>query len=91
MNLDLLDEYDLFVGAKIRELRRERGISPVDVAAYMLTSRQQLLRYEKGKNRIPIARVILAAERFGVPLAVFTPPIKLQGQVETEAEIESAE
>ena len=81
MGLELLDEYDLFVGAKLRELREERGALAEDLADYMLTSRQQYYRYETGKNRIPIARVILAAELLKVPLTAFNPPAEINNEI----------
>ena len=85
MGLELLDEYDLFVGAKLRELREDRGAPAEDLAACMMTSRQQYYRYETGKNRIPIARVILAAELLKVPLTTFNPPSDINDELRKKA------
>ncbi|WP_158555231.1 helix-turn-helix domain-containing protein [Fulvimarina endophytica] len=85
MGLELLDEYDLFVGMRLRELREERGVMVEDLANYTLTSRQQYYRYETGKNRIPIARVILAAELLNVPLTAFNPPPEINDKLRKKA------
>ena len=45
------------VGALIRKLRKEKGLSLLTVAQSIGISEQQQLRYERGNNRISIDRL----------------------------------
>ena len=49
-------------------LRLERGISQEDLAAKIGTSFQQLQKYETGKNRITVGRLVKICEALEVSL-----------------------
>ncbi len=48
---------DIAVGARIRRLREERGISQPDLANQVGLTYQQFQKYEAGKNRISAGRL----------------------------------
>ena len=51
---------DRAIGCKLKQLRRQKGWSQQQLAASLLppVSFQQIQKYEKGSNRLPIARLI---------------------------------
>lgn len=57
---------DAAVGATLRRLRRERGISQTQLAEALGLNAQQIQRYERGANRISASTLILAASALGV-------------------------
>lgn len=64
-------DIDALVGAKIKRHRLERGISQTELAAASGITFQQVQKYEKGKNRVSVARLAEIASTLGVPLASF--------------------
>ncbi|ATG15411.1 MULTISPECIES: helix-turn-helix domain-containing protein [Providencia] len=59
------------IGYKIRELRKEKGLSLLAVAKTIGISEQQQLRYERGHNRISIDRLKQYAIYFNININDF--------------------
>lgn len=66
-----LNEVDVFVGQRLRELRMLAGLSQSDVAAALGLTFQQLQKYERGFNRVSASRLYKLAQFFRVPVSVF--------------------
>lgn len=65
------DPVDMYVGSKIREVRRFRLVSQVQLAESVGLPQQQIHKYETAKSRISAATLYLVAQRLGVPVDVF--------------------
>lgn len=52
---------DRLIGAKIHERRVARGMSRMDLAGRIGVTHQQLAKYENGKNRITVTRLLMIA------------------------------
>ena len=65
------DEVSLTVGAKIRELRKAKGLPQTAIAVILGVSHQQFAKYEWGINRIPCCAVYLLADYFEVNINDF--------------------
>lgn len=83
---DGLNEVDVFVGQRLRELRMLAGLSQSDVAAALGLTFQQLQKYERGFNRVSASRLYKLALYFRVPVSVF-----FDGLEERASQLESAE
>lgn len=59
------------LGGTIRTLRELAGKTQEEVAAHLEVSFQQFQKYEDGRNRIPIDRLVSLARYFSVPLERF--------------------
>lgn len=59
------------IGHKIRTLRKEQGLSLINVAQEIGISEQQQLRYERGINRISIDRLKQYSDFFEVNITLF--------------------
>lgn len=68
---DGLNEVDVFVGQRLRELRMLAGLSQSDVASALGLTFQQLQKYERGFNRVSASRLFKLAQFFRVPVSVF--------------------
>jgi len=66
-----LNEVDVFVGQRLRELRMLAGLSQSDVASALGLTFQQLQKYERGFNRVSASRLFKLAQFFRVPVSVF--------------------
>lgn len=66
-----LNEVDVFVGQRLRELRMLAGLSQSDVASALGLTFQQLQKYERGFNRVSASRLYKLAQFFHVPVSVF--------------------
>lgn len=62
-------DVDAHVGARIRALRRQLGMSQVQLAARLGLSVQQVQKYECGVNRISASKLFEAANLLGVPVS----------------------
>ena len=49
---------DLYVGRRLKLLRRQKRISQKDLASRLGITFQQIQKYEKGLNRLPAARML---------------------------------
>ena len=70
---DQFQEIDRHVGRCIRFARKERKISPKEVASLLKVSLTQLTKYETGENRISPGRLLILAEFLETPIWEFFP------------------
>lgn len=59
------------IGEKIKQLRRSRGFSQIELAERMGISFQQIQKYEKGSTRISVARLNQISETLGAKVTDF--------------------
>jgi transcriptional regulator with XRE-family HTH domain len=64
-------EIEKHVGKKIKLFRQLKGLSQSEIAVHLGITFQQFQKYESGKNRIPVSRLIKLAEIFNVNMTVF--------------------
>ena len=64
-------EIEKHVGKKIKLFRQLRGLSQSEIAVHLGITFQQFQKYESGKNRIPISRLMKLAEIFNINMTVF--------------------
>jgi transcriptional regulator with XRE-family HTH domain len=65
---------DVEIGRRIKERRKEVGLSQEKLAALIgPISFQQLQKYEKGVNRVSCARIAMIATALEVPVQFFFP------------------
>jgi transcriptional regulator with XRE-family HTH domain len=62
---------DIEMGRRIRQRRREIGISQTELAGKLGLSFQQMQKYEKGINRVGASRLQQIAEMLGVDMPFF--------------------
>lgn len=67
----MADRVDRLVGARLRLLRNERGLSQQAVGEGVGLSFQQIQKYESGVNRISASVLAAVARFFGVPINTF--------------------
>lgn len=60
---------DLAVGQRVRGARLEKGLSQMALAEHIGVTFQQLQKYEKGKNRISVAKLLQLAATLDIPAA----------------------
>ena len=65
------DVIDAHVGARIRMRRVMLGLPLRQMAEVLGVSRQQLVKYERAKDRISASRLYLVASTLGVPMDYF--------------------
>lgn len=76
------DPVDLHVGARVRAVRKLRGISQEALASAAGVSFQQIQKYEKGYNRISASMLTRIAEALESPVSDFFPSKFLGNQTE---------
>ena len=64
-------EIDKFIGNKIASLRLSKGFSRKQLSEAVDITGQQLSKYEKGKNRVSIGRLILLSKALGERVSYF--------------------
>lgn len=74
------------LGRAIRLARVAAGKSQADVAAHLDLSFQQVQKYEKGANRIPVEELVNLAAYLEVPITYFTDPSSTDVQFRSIAE-----
>lgn len=65
------DEIDIQIGNRIRDLRRERDQTLVDLGHQLGISYQQVRKYEMGTNRISAAMLLRVAHVLGRNVSYF--------------------
>jgi Zn-dependent peptidase ImmA (M78 family)/DNA-binding XRE family transcriptional regulator len=69
------------IGARIKALREERGLSQEELARqFGFNDRQTLSAIETGERRVSAEELLLAVEKLGVPIDYFTDPFILTGE-----------
>jgi len=86
-----LNEVDVFVGQKLRELRMLAGLSQSDVAGALGLTFQQLQKYERGFNRVSASRLFKLSQFFRVPVSVFFDGINERGAETNDGASEAGE
>ncbi|WP_369311232.1 helix-turn-helix domain-containing protein [Providencia rettgeri] len=59
------------IGIKIKNRRKELGLSGANLADKLNLSQQQISRYENGINKIPLNHLVDIAEALGCPIEWF--------------------
>src|SRR5262249_32158193 len=62
---------DVHVGAQLRMLRLQHGLSQTGLAERVGLSFQQIQKYETGSNRVSVSRLVDLANALDIPLLVF--------------------
>ena len=68
---DYINKVDKYIGEKIYSLRLAQGLSRIQLAQFIGVTHQQLLKYEKGINRLSVGRLILLAKALGKDMSYF--------------------
>ena len=68
---DYISKVDKYIGEKIYSLRLAQGLSRIQLAQFIGVTHQQLLKYEKGINRLSVGRLILLAKALGKDMSYF--------------------
>ncbi len=58
-------------GNKLKEIRKRKGLSQIQLAEMLGVSYQQIQKYESGKNRISLDRLIDLLQRLDISVAEF--------------------
>ena len=66
------------IGEKIRELRKEQGMSQMSLAALVGVSYQQIQKYEKASGSISVERLEQVSKAFKFPIREFFPAEKVK-------------
>ena len=66
-----IDPFDVKLGAKVRDLRTARSLTQAGLAEKSGVTFQQIQKYERGVNRIAVARLQQIADALGVSPAYF--------------------
>lgn len=67
------EDIDHWVGERIGQMRRDRGLSQGALASALGLSFQQVQKYEAGLNRVSAARLFQLAQLFECPVSAFFP------------------
>ena len=69
------------IGTRLKALRQAQGLSQDELARlFGFRDRQTVSAIETGIRRVTASELLLAVERFGVPLDYFTDPFRLDGE-----------
>ncbi|MCD6319666.1 MAG: helix-turn-helix transcriptional regulator [Candidatus Desulfofervidaceae bacterium] len=72
------------IGARIRFIRKQKGLTQMQLAERVGVSFQQIQKYEKGKDRIFVERLQQIARALDVPIYYFFQNFEAEGQVKEE-------
>ena len=61
LELNIADRLDVEIGARVRHVRKTRGLSQTELGASLGVTFQQIQKYERGANRISSSALILLA------------------------------
>jgi transcriptional regulator with XRE-family HTH domain len=64
---------DAYVAGKLRNYRKQLGLSQADIAKQLGVTFQQIQKYEAGLNRIGAGRLFQLASIFGIPMQELFP------------------
>ena len=66
-----LGNLDKIVGQNIKQFRKERSITQMDLGELMKISYQQVQKYENGRNRISAVNLYRISKYLNVPIDCF--------------------
>lgn len=66
-----MSEFNIELGAKVRNLRHQKGFSQSELGEYLGVTFQQIQKYENGLNRISCSSLVKIAEFLGVDIGYF--------------------
>lgn len=73
------DGFDNVLGRNFRRIRRYAGVGIEELSGVIHVSVQQIHKYESGKNRFPLERLLIAMEYFGYPAESFLQMLDKKG------------
>lgn len=77
------DPLDVEIGARLRQVRRTRGYSQVDLANQLGVSFQQVQKYERGTNRLSGSTMVRACRFLEIdPKELFPPELSGGPQID---------
>ncbi len=59
------------VGENLRSLREQAGLTQKQIARILGVTFQQIQKYERGENRLPVEKLHALKNHFGVPYHIF--------------------
>lgn len=68
---DAPDPIDLYVGRRVRQLRKNRKLTQTELGTLIGVSFQQIQKYERGTNRISVSMLFRIARGLHTPLGDF--------------------
>lgn len=71
-----LKEMDSRIAGRVYQARKSSGVAIREISKSIGVSGQQLSKYERGENRIPVSRLLLLAEKLGKDLSYFYKDLK---------------
>ncbi len=86
----LLEAADRLIGARLRELRRARGLTQAALGELAGVASQQVAKYETGENALTASRLWLVGRALGVEAAVFFRGIDALLAADAEADARAA-
>lgn len=78
-------DLDKLIGARIRAIREEHGLSAAKAAALINASPQQMSRYELGQNKITCSQLYTIARALKLPVSWFFQGVDVQSDAKKEA------
>ncbi|MCX3071369.1 helix-turn-helix domain-containing protein [Providencia stuartii] len=63
----------IYIGNKLKELRKKNGLTEKELGTYLGISQQQVSRYERGINCVNVDLLAKLSELFQVPVKIFIP------------------
>jgi transcriptional regulator with XRE-family HTH domain len=69
------DPIDIYVGHRLREIRRSKNISQAQLGMAVDVSFQQVQKYERGANRVSASVLVKLARHLDVSAADLLPPV----------------
>lgn len=81
---------DTVIGERIRIARQEAGMSQADLGGRLGVSFQQIQKYEKGVNRVSLARMLRLASAVNKPLEYFTDKMEKEVKRDPAADARAA-
>lgn len=67
----LPEDFYTHIGARLRRARKEAGLSQQTIATRLGISFQQVQKYERGINRIPLHHLLICLKEYGTCISVF--------------------
>lgn len=68
---DWTKKLDAYVASKLRLIRAKKGLTQKEVAKVLGISEQQFIKYERGVDRISVARLLILSRELGIDISNF--------------------